>query len=61
METKRQLDVLDQRLAQTAARPAAQRGRMVNRTGGDPARQLHERHETGDFDTMTQDKLAPAT
>ena len=110
METKRQLDVLDQRLAQTAylagddysiadiavwpwygalaqgllygageflqvqdykhvqrwtaqiaARPAVKRGRMVNRTGGDPAKQLHERHEAGDFDTMTQDKLAPAT
>jgi GST-like protein len=109
METKRQLDVLDQRLAQTAflagddysiadiavwpwygalaqgllygageflqvqdykhvqrwtaqiaARPAVQRGRMVNRTGGDPAKQLHERHEAADFDTMTQDKLAPA-
>ncbi len=109
METKRQLDVLDQRLAQTAflagddysiadiavwpwygalaqgllygagdflqvqayshvqrwtaqiaARPAVRRGRMVNRTGGDPAMQLHERHEASDFDTRTQDKLAPA-
>ena len=109
METKRQLDVLDQRLAQTAflagddysiadiavwpwygalaqgllygageflqvqdythvqrwtaqiaARPAVRRGRMVNRTGGDPAMQLHERHEASDFDTKTQDKLAPS-
>ncbi len=107
MEVKRQLDVLDQRLAQSAylagdeytiadmavwpwygiltlgqlyeageflqvqtytnvlrwtnqiaERPAAQRGRMVNRTYGDPARQLHERHDASDFDTKTQDKLA---
>jgi GST-like protein len=106
MEVKRQLDVLDQRLAhstylagdeytiadmavwpwygilclgqlyeageflqvqtytnvlrwtnQIAERPAAQRGRMVNRTYGDPARQLHERHDASDFDTKTQDKL----
>lgn len=107
MEVKRQLDVLDQRLAQSpylagdeytiadmavwpwygtlamgqlyeageflqvqtyphvrrwtqqiAERPAAQRGRMVNRTFGDPAKQLHERHDASDFDTKTQDKLA---
>ena len=106
MEVKRQLDVLDQRLAhsaylagddytiadmavwpwygilclgqlyeageflqvqtytnvlrwtnQIAERPAAQRGRMVNRTYGDPARQLHERHDASDFDSKTQDKL----
>jgi GST-like protein len=106
MEVKRQLDVLDQRLAkstflagdeytiadmavwpwygalamgqlyeageflqvetythvfrwtkQVAQRPAVQRGRMVNRTSGDPANQLHERHEASDFDTKTQDKL----
>ncbi len=38
-------------------RPAAQRGRMVNRVSGEPASQLHERHEAGDFDTKTQDKL----
>jgi len=107
METKRQLDVLDRRLAESeylagsdytiadiavwpwygamvkgqlyeageflevhtyknvlrwtdeiARRPAAQRGRMVNRTWGQPASQLHERHEASDFDTRTQDKLA---
>ena len=107
METKRQLDVLDRRLAETEylagndytiadiavwpwygglvkgwlyeaaeflgvqeyenvqrwadaihARPAAQRGRMVNRINGEPASQLHERHDAGDFDTRTQDKLA---
>ena len=110
MEVKRQLDVLDRRLAETeylagdaytvadiavwpwygalakgllygggeflqvqdyhhvqrwadqiAARPAVQRGRKVNRVMGDPASQLHERHEASDFDTQTQDKLAPAT
>lgn len=107
MEVKRQLDVLDQRLAhsqyvagdeytiadmaiwpwygilvlgqlyeageflqvhtythvlrwanQIAQRPAAKRGRMVNRAFGDPAMQLHERHDASDFDTKTQDKLA---
>jgi len=106
MEVKRQLDVLDQRLAkspylagdeytiadmavwpwygtlvkgklyeageflqvqaytnvlrwtdQIAQRPAVKRGRMVNRTSGDLASQLHERHDAGDFDTKTQDKL----
>jgi GST-like protein len=40
------------------ARPAVQRGRMVNRVMGDPAQQLHERHDAGDFLTKTQDKLA---
>ena len=108
MEAKRQLDVLDRRLAESAylagddysiadmavwpwygtlvkgqlyeageflqvqdytnvlrwtdriaQRPAVQRGRMVNRTWGQPSSQLHERHEAGDFDTQTQDKLAP--
>ena len=39
------------------ARPAVQRGRMVNRTFGAPETQLHERHDAGDFDTKTQDKL----
>jgi GST-like protein len=109
METKRQLDVLDRRLAeseylagsdftiadmavwpwygglakgwlygageflnvqeyknvqrwadQIGNRPAVQRGRMVNRVQGDPASQLHERHDASDFDTKTQDKLAVA-
>ncbi|MBZ9874305.1 glutathione-dependent disulfide-bond oxidoreductase [Mesorhizobium sp. BR1-1-9] len=108
METKRQLDVLDRRLAETEylsgagysiadmavwpwygglalgrmyndsgeflsvqdyknvqrwakaidERPAVKRGRMVNRAFGDPAMQLHERHDASDFDTNTQDKLA---
>ncbi len=43
---------------QIAQRPAVQRGRMVNRTWGQPASQLHERHDATDFDTRTQDKLA---
>ena len=106
MEVKRQLDVLDRRLAESAylagdeytiadmavwpwygtlvkgqlyeageflqvqeyrhvlrwtdaiaQRPAAQRGRMVNRAWGQPASQLHERHDAADFDTRTQDKI----
>ena len=107
METKRQLDVLDRRLAdneymagdeysiadmaiwpwygnlvagtiyddsatfleahtytnvvrwqkQIARRPAVIRGRMVNRLSGPEAEQLHERHDAGDFETGTQDKL----
>ena len=40
-----------------AQRPAVRRGRMVNRVQGDPASQLHERHDAADFDTRTQDKL----
>jgi GST-like protein len=109
MEAKRQLDVLDRRLAESrflggndytiadiavwpwygalakgqiygageflavheykhvnrwadeiAQRPAVKRGRIVNRLQGDPAAQLHERHDASDFDTKTQDKLAAA-
>ena len=40
-----------------AERPAVKRGRMVNRTSGDPADQLWERHDASDFQTNTQDKL----
>ena len=43
--------------AEIGARPAVQRGCMVNRTSGDLAGQLHERHDASDFDTKTQDKL----
>mgnify|MGYP001146144753 CR=1 FL=1 len=106
METKRQLDVLDQHLAEQQylcgdsytiadiaiwpwygglvldrlynagefleaqsythllrwareldARPAVQRGRMVNRTWGPDEEQLHERHAASDFDNHTQDKI----
>jgi GST-like protein len=109
MEVKRQLDVLDRRLADSAylagdeytiadiavwpwygglakgllyesgeflqvqdyvhvqrwadtigERAAVRRGRMVNRPFGEPSSQLHERHEASDFETKTQDKLAPA-
>ncbi|MDP3692017.1 glutathione-dependent disulfide-bond oxidoreductase [Bradyrhizobium sp.] len=109
MEVKRQLDVLDRRLAESeylagkdytiadiavwpwygglvkgvlygagefldvqsyrnvqrwadaiAARPAVQRGRMVNRTWGELSSQLHERHEASDFETKTQDKVEGA-
>lgn len=108
METKRQLDVLDRRLAESPyiagdtytiadmaifpwygglvkgwlygaadflsvqdythlqawadrllERPAVQRGRMVNRMSGEPSSQLRERHDADDFQTKTQDKLAP--
>ena len=44
-----------------AARPAVKRGRIVNRTSGDPSSQLHERHDASDFETKTQDKLVAAT
>jgi GSH-dependent disulfide-bond oxidoreductase len=48
-----------QRWAETIAkRPAVQRGRMVNRINGDPASQLHERHDASDFELKTQDKVA---
>ena len=39
-------------------RPAVRRGRMVNRTSGEPSSQLHERHDARDFDTRTEDKLS---
>lgn len=42
-----------------AERPAARRGRMVNRTWGELSEQLHERHDASDFDLRTQDKLKP--
>jgi len=42
---------------QVGARPAVKRGRMVNRTFGEPSSQLRERHDASDFDTKTQDKI----
>ena len=45
---------------QLAERPAVKRGRMVNRVMGDPASQLHERHDASDFELRTQDKLQDA-
>jgi len=41
------------------SRPAVQRGRMVNRSWGEPHEQLHERHDSSDFEHRTQDKLDP--
>jgi len=41
-------------------RPAVKRGVKVNRAWGEPEQQLHERHSAEDFDTKTQDKLAPS-
>jgi GST-like protein len=42
------------------ARPAVQRGRMVNKMNGDLHLQLRERHDASDFETKTQDKLEAA-
>jgi len=41
------------------ARPAVKRGRIVNKLSGDPAEQLHERHDASDFELRTQDQLVP--
>lgn len=47
-----------QRWAQEVGeRPAVKRGRMVNRTWGNPAGQLPERHDASDFEYRTADKL----
>ena len=40
-----------------AKREAVRRGRIVNRTSGPLDKQLRERHDAGDFDTKTQDKV----
>lgn len=42
---------------QLDARPTFKRGAMVNRAMGEPETQLHERHDSSDFDTKTQDKI----
>ena len=42
-----------------AARPAVKRGRMVNRTSGEPSSQLHERHDSSDFETKTRTRSWP--
>ncbi|MGS2724848.1 glutathione-dependent disulfide-bond oxidoreductase [Porticoccus sp. GXU_MW_L64] len=39
------------------ARPAVQRGRMVNRTWGEPEEQLPERHSAEDFLSCTEDEF----
>jgi len=38
---------------QLLERPAVRRGRMVNRTQGDPSQQLRERHDASDFDARS--------
>ena len=43
--------------AEIAARPAVNRGRMVNRSWGPENEQLRERHDATDFELRTQDKL----
>jgi len=40
-----------------AERDAVKRGKMVNRTWGEPETQLHERHDASDFELRTQDKI----
>ena len=42
---------------QIDARETVKRGKMVNRTWGDPSGQLHERHDASDFELKTQDKV----
>lgn len=45
---------------QILQRPAVARGRKVNCSWGEPAQQLHERHDASDFDLRTQDKITGA-
>ena len=44
-------------LSQLEARPAVQRGRMVNRRMGTPESQLHERHDARDFEVNREDMV----
>ena len=39
------------------ARPAVQRGRIVNKVSGDPRTRLHERHDASDFGIKTQNQI----
>ncbi|SFG44633.1 GST-like protein [Novosphingobium sp. CF614] len=48
---------LDRWVTQIAARPAAIRGKMVNRTFGDPQSQLRERHDARDFEVNREDMV----
>jgi GST-like protein len=41
---------------QIAERPAVRRGVRVNRPFGDPALQLHERHDASDFDPPAEQR-----
>jgi GST-like protein len=44
---------------QIAEREAVKRGKIVNRSWGEPEKQLIERHDASDFELRTQDKLEP--
>jgi len=50
----------DKHVQRWTERAAVRRGRMVNRTSGEPSSQLRERHDASDFETRTEDKLAVA-
>jgi GST-like protein len=43
---------------QIAARPAVQRGRVVNKTSGEPHEVLRERHDARDFDRLREGEPA---
>jgi GST-like protein len=45
---------------QIDARDAVKRGKMVNRSWGQPEGQLRQRNDASDFETKTQDKLEPS-
>ncbi len=45
---------------QIDARNAVKRGKMVNRSWGQPEGQLRQRNDASDFETKTQDKLEPS-
>ncbi|MBL1405296.1 MAG: glutathione-dependent disulfide-bond oxidoreductase [Hyphomicrobiales bacterium] len=42
---------------QLSKRDAVIRGRIVNKSFGEPSEQLHERHDASDFENKTQDKI----
>lgn len=48
---------LDRWVTQVAARPAVQRGRMVNRPMGEPETRLRERHDARDFEVNRDDMV----
>ena len=45
---------------QLGQRSGVQRGRIVNKTNGEPQEQLRERHDASDFELRTAEKLEPA-
>jgi GST-like protein len=44
-------------VTEVGKRPAVIRGRMVNRTFGQPETQLRERHDASDFDNNREDMV----